>query len=165
MALNNSQKAIVDRRRLAVAQLRLRGATQREIEEQLFAQGIVNPKTKKPWSLGTINADLAALSTEWQREALAEITELKGQQLAEIRAARRQSWQEKDMAQVRHLIKLEIDLLGTAEPAGIKVYDWQSDIVELLKTGKISADEVRAAYPDLAAQFFAKAGVDAPSDN
>jgi uncharacterized protein (DUF433 family) len=46
----------------------------------------------------------------------------------------------------------------------VTVYDWQSDIVELLRTGKISADEVRAAYPDLAAQFFAKAGVDAPGD-
>jgi hypothetical protein len=116
MALNNSQNAIIDRRRLDVAQLRLRGLTQREIEEQLRAAKKVNPKSGKPWSLGTINGDLAALSEQWQKEATAEIAELKAQQLAEIRAARRQAWVDKDIAQIRQLIKLEMDLLGTESP-------------------------------------------------
>lgn len=116
MALNNSKNAIIDRRRLDVAQLRLRGLTQREIEEQLKTARKVNPKTGKPWSLGTINGDLAALSEQWQKEATAEIAELKAQQLAEIRAARRQAWVDKDIAQIRQLIKLEMDLLGTEAP-------------------------------------------------
>jgi transposase len=46
-----------------------------------------------------------------------------------------------------------------------RIEDWQSDIVEMLKDGSLSPDDVRAAYPDLAAQFFFKAGVDAISDD
>jgi hypothetical protein len=47
----------------------------------------------------------------------------------------------------------------------LRIDDWQSDIVELLKAGKLSPADVRAAYPDLAEQFFAKAGVDAANDS
>jgi len=57
-----------------------------------------------------------------------------------------------------HLAKLRGMLVDR-----VKVEDWQSEIVDLLRNGRITPDDVRAAYPDLAAQFFAKAGVDADS--
>lgn len=41
----------------------------------------------------------------------------------------------------------------------VQVTTWQDEVVELLRRGELSADDVRAAYPDLAAEFFARAGV------
>lgn len=55
-----------------------------------------------------------------------------------------------------HLAKLRGMLVDR-----VRVEDWQSDIVELLRTGSISPEDVRMAYPDLASEFFARAGVDA----
>ena len=43
----------------------------------------------------------------------------------------------------------------------IRVNDWRSDIVTALQNGDITAEEVKQLYPDLASEFFAKAGVDA----
>lgn len=40
---------------------------------------------------------------------------------------------------------------------------WQDEIIEALRSGEITPEKVRAAYPDLASDFFRKAGVDAPN--
>ncbi len=45
MALNSSKKAVIKHRREAVAKLRLRGLTQREIVDKLTSEGLVNPET------------------------------------------------------------------------------------------------------------------------
>lgn len=47
----------------------------------------------------------------------------------------------------------------------VKIEDWQSDIVRMLRDGELTPEDVKAAYPDLASQFFAKAGIDASNDS
>jgi len=37
---------------------------------------------------------------------------------------------------------------------------WEDEVLEALRKGELTPDHVRAAYPDLAADFFRKAGVD-----
>lgn len=41
----------------------------------------------------------------------------------------------------------------------VRVVGWQDEIIELLRRGEVDPDDVTAAYPELAPQFFAKAGV------
>ena len=38
---------------------------------------------------------------------------------------------------------------------------WHDEVIDALRRGELTADQVRAAYPDLASDFFRKAGVDA----
>jgi hypothetical protein len=48
--------------------------------------------------------------------------------------------------------------------AKIRIEDWRSEVVEKLIKGDLTPEEVRAVWPDLAAEFFAKAGIRASSD-
>jgi len=41
----------------------------------------------------------------------------------------------------------------------LRVVDWQDEIIELLKRGELAPADVTAAYPELADEFFARAGV------
>lgn len=41
----------------------------------------------------------------------------------------------------------------------VRVTTWQDEVIELLRRGEIAAEDVAAAFPDLATGFFAKAGV------
>lgn len=43
----------------------------------------------------------------------------------------------------------------------LKVDDWQDEVIALLRAGELSPDDVRATWPTLAAEFFAKAGIHA----
>lgn len=45
----------------------------------------------------------------------------------------------------------------------VKHETWQDEIVQLLRDGQIDPEDVQVAYPDLAAQLFAEAGVDVSS--
>jgi phage terminase small subunit len=46
----------------------------------------------------------------------------------------------------------------------VRIEDWQSDIIDMLRTGRLTPADVKTAFPDLAAEFFARAGVSANSD-
>lgn len=113
MPLNTSQDAIIDNRRRLVASLRLRGATQREIVNQLDLNGQRNPKTGKPWSLGIVNSDLQALEAQWKSEAAKDISDHKARQLAELGEVKRAGWGVKDLSSVLRAIKQEAEILGT----------------------------------------------------
>jgi hypothetical protein len=116
MGLNNAQLAVIDHRRRQVARMRLRGMTQREIVDGLIKLKIVNPDTKQPYSLGTINADLQALDREWLKQAQGETVEYKARTLAELREVKRQGWSDKDMGIVLRALKQETELLGLDAP-------------------------------------------------
>lgn len=118
MALNASDEAIIAERRERVARLRLRGLSQREIASVLATgdNPCVNPETGGAWSLGTINSDLKALQSQWQREAKKAISTHKARQLAEIGEARRGAWALNDIQAVLRSIGLEMTLLGTEAP-------------------------------------------------
>lgn len=106
-------------RRRRVAYLRLRGMSQREIQEVLSLppdqEGLRNPRTGKPFSLGTINGDCQAIEAQWHEEMMRELSAHREREVAELREARRAAWEQKDMGEVRLNISLEADLLGTKD--------------------------------------------------
>lgn len=116
---NSVNQAAIDHRRRAVTGLLVRGLTQREIEQALAEQKIVNPETGKPYALGTINADVLAIRAEWRKEALAEITEHKARLFAELQEVKRAAWGISDYANILKAIKQESELLGTDAPKQI----------------------------------------------
>ena len=108
----STKKEIVDFRRRLVAGLVLRHSTQREIVETLAQSGQINPRTKRPWSLGTINSDIKALREAWREESQQDIKSHVAELRAELREVRRLAWSQKDLANVLRAIKQEADLLG-----------------------------------------------------
>lgn len=46
-----------------------------------------------------------------------------------------------------------------------RVEDWQTDLVEALRDGRISPADVRAAYPDMAQRFLSEAGLNGNAGN
>lgn len=114
MALNTAQQELIARRRERVAQMRLRGMTQRQIAEELprarqlpngkLVEGITDPKTGKPFSLGTINADIKALQQEWRESAARDTQDIMAELLAELDELKRAAWAEKNHKLVRQVI-------------------------------------------------------------
>lgn len=116
-----SRSAIIAARRQKVAQLALRGLTQREIVEVLEKERIVNPDTGKPFSLGTINDDLQQLEAEWELDAVAAIGKRKARVTAELLHLRRWAWSQRDGELVLDTIKEEIDLYQLSGPVQASV--------------------------------------------
>ncbi len=116
MALNSSEIDIRDHRREAVARLRLKGNTQREICIKLAEEGIVNPETDEPWTVGTICTDLKALEKIWKQNAINHIAEKKGQMFAEYEEIKRVAWKEKDFNAILRACKQQCELLGLNAP-------------------------------------------------
>jgi hypothetical protein len=112
MALNTAHDAIEAKRLELVAALRLRGRTQREIQQALAGQ-MLNPATNEPYSLGTINGDIKRLEKQWRKAAADTIEEHKARQIAEIGEVKRQAWNDKDTGAVLRAIDLEANILGT----------------------------------------------------
>ena len=112
MALNTANEAIEARRLELVAGLRLRGRTQREIQQALATQ-LVNPASGEPYSLGTINGDIKKLEKQWRKSAAASIEEHKARQIAEIAEVKRAAWMDKDPSTVLRAIDLEANIIGT----------------------------------------------------
>lgn len=110
---NGNRREVRAYRQLEVSRLRVKGLSLREIQDSMAAAGQTNPLTGEPWSLGVIQRDCRDLEVAWLSEAAADIAAAKGLQLAEIREARRVAWGLVDVNQVRQLIKLEMELLGT----------------------------------------------------
>jgi len=116
MALNNGNQASIDNRRRAVAGMRLRHLTQREIVVQLAKNDILNSDTGEPYSLGTINADLKAIQKQWQAEALQDTDTLIAMTRAELEEVRRKAWANNELAIVLKSLKQEAELLGLDAP-------------------------------------------------
>jgi hypothetical protein len=141
-----SEEARIDFRRRNVASLMVRGMTQREIQEALARQGILNPETKKPYSLGTVNGDCQYWRDKWLEEAMDDIQVWKARLLAELREARRSAWSEGDYKAVMHGIKQEEEMYGLGEPLAV---DITTDGQPLQRSSKVdytelSDDELRA---------------------
>jgi len=120
MTWKNARK-LIEARRERVASLRLRGLTEREIEAALEQQGFINVETGKPFSHGTIAADLKALHKQWMANAARDIADHKADQLAELRELSRRNWAKDDLAEVRACLALEAKLLGTPAPEKLQL--------------------------------------------
>lgn len=116
MTLNSSHRAIIEQRREAVARLRVRGRSIREIQAEMAAEGLVNPADGEPWSVGTVTGDIKALEKRWQAAAAADIAAHKARQLARLEEHYREAWTAADLREVRENVKLSMALLGTEAP-------------------------------------------------
>lgn len=122
---NTSKETIIQRRRLRVAELRLMGASQRDIWKALADGGqggvgrMINPETNEPFSLGTINSDIKALEKEWREEAARHTNDHQARQLAEIQRIKIQAFTQKNPHLALRAIETEMKLLGTAAPQKI----------------------------------------------
>ena len=105
-------------RRRMVAGFKLRGLRSREIQVALAdsMKGMLNPETGEPWSLRTVNYDIAALLKQWEEESARDIREHKARELAELGEHRKSAWAERELGEVRLGLALEMKLLGTQEP-------------------------------------------------
>lgn len=113
---NGTSREVKAARQLEVSRLRVKGLSIREIQGAMATDGQVNPLTADAWSIGIIQRDCKELEKAWKAAASAEIADYKARQLAEIGEAKRVAWETKDVNQVRQLIKLEMELLGTEAP-------------------------------------------------
>lgn len=58
------------------------------------------------------------------------------------------------------LLKTQGKQRGYTERVEVQERDWRDEVIDALRRGELTADQVRAAYPSLADEFFRKAGVD-----
>ncbi len=90
--------------------------SQRQIVTALDRQRVINPKTRKPWSLGTVNADVKALEAEWEEAALQDTFRRKSKVNAELQELKRAAWADRDHRLVGEVLKQERQLFNLDEP-------------------------------------------------
>lgn len=106
------QQSALDHRRRLVAGLRLRHLTLQEITDAIAKQGLVNPRTDKPYDLSQIHRDVKYLEKQWKQEAAKDIAEHKGNHLAELVETRRRAWQDNKLYYVLKSLEQEAKVLG-----------------------------------------------------
>lgn len=134
VSTNSSGHDAMIHRRQQVARLRLRGLSIRDIVQALALPplSLTDPRTGKPYSIGTIHRDLKAIEAEWKASAQADIAAWKARQLAELAEVKRAAWLEKDLPMVLSAIKQEADIIGTksGQPIPIVAYnldEWRKE--------------------------------------
>lgn len=104
-------------RRERVMTMRNRLMTEREITTALGdptgSMFMLNPKTKKPYTNGTIHKDLVTIRKKSIDTASKEYLEYRAMHLAEVREARKVAWSRGDLDRIYKFLKLEMELLGT----------------------------------------------------
>lgn len=164
----NTPHDIITQRRSRVSALRLRGLTQRQIWSALAhgdatgAGQMLNARTGKPFSLGSINKDIQTLEDEWRKDAARNTDIHQGRQLAEIQLIKTLAFNRNDPELALKAVSLEMKLLGTSAPARseVAVIDWRSDVLELLRKGKITPEQAREELgASLADELFREAGL------
>lgn len=105
-------------RRERVSALLLRGLTQREIQEVLAKEGklqTLNPDTKKPFDLATINRDIQTLREEHLQRSSENIDVHRARQFAELQELKRFAWETSNGKLALSALDKEMKLLGTAK--------------------------------------------------
>lgn len=97
----------------AVASLRLRGATLREIQEMLPKLGIVNKsKDGAPWSLTQIHEDVKSAREMWLSHARDDVREHYTRILSELQEIKKAAWARGDLDVVLRTIAQECKIFG-----------------------------------------------------
>ncbi len=115
MPLKRAQEHIVTLRRKAVSEARLRGMTLEEIAIWLENEELVNPETKKPYSVSTISKDLAYIEGQWNDEVMAGTDNHRARVLAQLGHVKKAAWKAGKLDTVLRAIGREVDLLGLNE--------------------------------------------------
>lgn len=106
-----------ERRREAVARLRVRGLSVRSIAQALATLDppIIN-EDGKPYGKSTIQADIDALREQWREDSGRAIAEHHAEQLAQLREVQREAWRDKDLDLVLKTHDRIARILGTDAP-------------------------------------------------
>jgi len=123
MPLKTSQEHIQSLRRKVVGSAVIKGLTASEIAVRLEEDGLLNPDTEQPFSIRTINQDIAAIEEAWHDEMLTDISEHRARVLAEIRELKSSAWGIGKLTIVSRAIEQEVSLLGLnkLERMGVEV--------------------------------------------
>lgn len=105
-------------RRERVAALTLRGFTAREIVAALGRgeNALLNPRTGRPYALGSIARDLAVLKRRWLEASNDNYAAAKARHLAEIGALKRAAWAAGDLAALARALDREARVWGFDAP-------------------------------------------------
>ncbi len=116
--MSNSQPNLIEARRERVAALTLRGFTAREIVAALGhgENALLNPKTGRPYSIGSIARDLMALKRRWLEASQENYAAAKARHLAEIGALKRAAWAAGDLAALARALDREARVWGFDAP-------------------------------------------------
>jgi hypothetical protein len=121
MTLNKWAGTRIEQRRQHVAELRLRGLSMAGVAETLAEEyGIVNPRSKKPYTAVTVHNDLKVIHARWKESAERDIAEHKARQAAELELVKKAAWEKGDYEGVRRALETEMKLLGTKAPERIR---------------------------------------------
>lgn len=96
---------------------------------------VINPKTRKPYTLPTIWCIIQEVKAEWTESALALITEVKGEIAAHNREGEAAAWRKGDLAEIRAFLQQRGELYGAfapkkiapTDPTGQKAYEGLTD--------------------------------------
>jgi hypothetical protein len=83
----------------------------------------------------------------------------------DVRITKGQSGNPTFLAGIQWCIEQRLKIFGIYEATKLRIEDWRNEVVEKLKSGELTAEEVKAVWPDLASEFFAKAGINASSND
>jgi len=108
-------------RQKLVSSAKLRGMTTAEIAVFLSEEGIINPRTERPYSIGIINADVKYMEEQWRDEMSNNITKHRARVLAEIRETKKSAWKTGKLSLVLRAIDQEVNLLGLNELERVSV--------------------------------------------
>lgn len=111
-----ANKDAIDKRRQLVSQLRLRGLSVREIVNALAEARLVSTRTGGAWSIGTVQSDLDALTSQWRTDAAQDTSTLKGKTFGRLEEIIREAFREKDLGKALDAIKQERDMFGLDAP-------------------------------------------------
>lgn len=127
---------------------------------------LLNPATQAPWGKTTVARDVQALKQRWREAAAADTEALKADQLAALRAVRRDAWSETkpDYGAVLKSLKQEAELLGTdaATKRAVTSPDGITDHLALLLAQ--AQNDVAAQDALFLALVNAAAGMPRPAD-
>lgn len=92
----------MERRRQFIASTLVRkpNISQRQIRTVLAANGIVNPDTGEPYSLGTINADIKAIRQTWRQRRQQDAETWIDFELAKLDEIEEAAWRKEDLNSV-----------------------------------------------------------------
>ena len=109
---------LIERRREAVARLRLRRLSTRAIAEQLPNLGIVN-SSGEPYSQSTIASDLIVLRAQWHESAIESIAQRRAEELATLEEIYRAAFKAGDFELALKTHDRIAKLLGLNAPTSI----------------------------------------------
>lgn len=146
-------------RRMWVARFQARGLSEREVREALGKLRILNPRTGRDWSLGTIHNDFIANLEEWQDFAARSIDQHRGRIMAELQEVKRKAWADGTLSFVLRALQQERAVLGIDRLVDLEA-QWMAEMVELLQTGALEYEEVVEELGEsLAKELFTTAGI------